>query len=241
MYIWIQLLICIINILFFSLQFGLRQLDLSLLSQLWALNDSIQEFRTMIQEHDQDDDETYSTHSHSPSPYDSVSSDNEDEILALKQKKSMELQNGNVITTQPKLTTNTTTNNTSLSSPSSTSLTTAAMTMNEQKLQMLKPPLPKPLDVKPVPRMRSAPPPPPTHRKSQMAPPRPTWCYLSDFFAEVKTVMCKVIVGDAKKSDETKFKINSEQLQQHYNPRVTNTSENNQQMFKRNLTTEDHP
>jgi hypothetical protein len=31
-------------------QFGLRQLDLSLLSQLWSLNESIQEFRQLLQE-----------------------------------------------------------------------------------------------------------------------------------------------------------------------------------------------
>lgn len=31
-------------------QYGLRQLDLSLLSQLWTLNESIQEFRTIVQE-----------------------------------------------------------------------------------------------------------------------------------------------------------------------------------------------
>ncbi|XP_057327465.1 probable serine/threonine-protein kinase roco9 [Microplitis mediator] len=33
--------------------FGLRQLDLSLLSQLWSLNESIQEFRQLVQEHDE--------------------------------------------------------------------------------------------------------------------------------------------------------------------------------------------
>ncbi|XP_046415185.1 leucine repeat adapter protein 25-like isoform X3 [Neodiprion fabricii] len=32
--------------------FGLRQLDLSLLSQLWSLNESIQEFRQLLQEQD---------------------------------------------------------------------------------------------------------------------------------------------------------------------------------------------
>ncbi|KAH0567553.1 putative uncharacterized protein DDB_G0286901 [Cotesia glomerata] len=32
--------------------FGLRQLDLSLLSQLWSLNESIQEFRQLVQDHD---------------------------------------------------------------------------------------------------------------------------------------------------------------------------------------------
>jgi len=34
-------------------QVGLRQLDLSLLSQLWALNENIQEFRAMLQEQDE--------------------------------------------------------------------------------------------------------------------------------------------------------------------------------------------
>ncbi|XP_049764169.1 leucine repeat adapter protein 25-like [Schistocerca cancellata] len=33
--------------------FGLRQLDLSLLSQLWSLNESIQEFRQLLQEQDE--------------------------------------------------------------------------------------------------------------------------------------------------------------------------------------------
>uniref|UniRef100_A0A453YZS1 Uncharacterized protein n=3 Tax=gambiae species complex TaxID=44542 RepID=A0A453YZS1_ANOGA len=54
--------------------YGLRQLDLSLLSQLWALNESIQEFRTMLQEQ-----ETLSPPSPSPSNSDanSVSSDDD--------------------------------------------------------------------------------------------------------------------------------------------------------------------
>ncbi|XP_055847473.1 rho GTPase-activating protein gacZ [Episyrphus balteatus] len=58
--------------------YGLRQLDISLLSQLWTLNDSIQNFRTMI-----DDEECYSpspAHSPYPSPYDSVSSDAEEDL-----------------------------------------------------------------------------------------------------------------------------------------------------------------
>lgn len=160
----------------------------------------------MIQENEQEDDETYSTHSRSPSPYDSVSSDADDEISALKGKKLMELQNANVITTQPKLNQLTTlfqpdeeTTQFTTSNKASTSPTVDIATIQiEQKCQLIKPPLPKPLDVKPVPRMRSAPPPPPTHRKSQNAPPRPTWCYLTDFLAEVKMVMCKVIVGDNK-------------------------------------------
>uniref|UniRef100_A0A6M2DM89 Putative product n=1 Tax=Xenopsylla cheopis TaxID=163159 RepID=A0A6M2DM89_XENCH len=37
--------------------FGLRQLDLSLLSQLWALNESIQDFRQMLQDQEQDQDD----------------------------------------------------------------------------------------------------------------------------------------------------------------------------------------
>ncbi|XP_049279928.1 lateral signaling target protein 2 homolog isoform X1 [Anopheles funestus] len=54
--------------------YGLRQLDLSLLSQLWALNESIQEFRTMLQEQ-----ETLSPPSPTPSNSDanSVSSDDD--------------------------------------------------------------------------------------------------------------------------------------------------------------------
>ncbi|XP_059616291.1 uncharacterized protein LOC132261473 [Phlebotomus argentipes] len=52
----------------------LRQLDLSLLSQLWALNKSIQEFRTMLQE-----EETLSPLSQSPSPSEGNSLTSEDE------------------------------------------------------------------------------------------------------------------------------------------------------------------
>lgn len=122
----------------------------------------------MIQDNEQDDDETYSTHSRSPSPYDSVSSDAEDEIITLKSKNHMELQNGNVITTQPKLSNSYAPENETIKTPGKLANST------EQKMQLLKPPLPKPLENKPVPRMRMAPPPPPTHRKSQMAPPRPT-------------------------------------------------------------------
>uniref|UniRef100_A0A1Q3FLY2 Putative mediator of rna polymerase ii transcription subunit 26 n=1 Tax=Culex tarsalis TaxID=7177 RepID=A0A1Q3FLY2_CULTA len=56
--------------------YGLRQLDLSLLSQLWALNESIQEFRTMLQEQ-----ETLSPPSPTPSNSDanSVSSDDDED------------------------------------------------------------------------------------------------------------------------------------------------------------------
>lgn len=41
------------NFIFFNFQYSLRQLDLSLLSQLWSLNESIQDFRQMLQ--DQED------------------------------------------------------------------------------------------------------------------------------------------------------------------------------------------
>lgn len=59
----------------FSLQYSLRQLDLSLLSQLYALNESIQEFRTMMQEQN----ENFSQQSPSPSNSDlnSLASDDE--------------------------------------------------------------------------------------------------------------------------------------------------------------------
>jgi hypothetical protein len=53
------------------LQYSLRQLDLSLLSQLWALNESIQEFRTLMQEQE-------ALSPHSPSNSDSnINSDEE--------------------------------------------------------------------------------------------------------------------------------------------------------------------
>ncbi|CRK87177.1 CLUMA_CG000985, isoform A [Clunio marinus] len=57
--------------------YGLRQLDLSLLSQLWALNESIQEFRTMLEEN-----ENLSPHSPSPSNSDlnSLASDDEEGV-----------------------------------------------------------------------------------------------------------------------------------------------------------------
>ncbi|KAL7744347.1 hypothetical protein ACLKA6_001739 [Drosophila palustris] len=134
--------------------YGLRQLDLSLLSQLWALNDSIQEFRTMIEEQDDEEDDEEGEldeqgnrrHSPTPSSYDSVSSEGGAEADLVMQAKAKRLGTiPKVITTQPK----------------------------QQQQQHLK------LDMKPVPRMRSAPPPPPpaalmcTARKSA-APPRPT-------------------------------------------------------------------
>lgn len=55
--------------------YSLRQMDLSLLSQLWALNESIQEFRTIMQEQ-----ENFSQNSPSPSnsELNSLASDDED-------------------------------------------------------------------------------------------------------------------------------------------------------------------
>ncbi|KAL9900467.1 uncharacterized protein ACN427_007673 [Glossina fuscipes fuscipes] len=170
--------------------FGLRQLDISLLSQLWALNDSIQEFRTLIQDQEQEEEDIYSAHSRSPSPYDSVSSEAEDEVITLNAKKLMENRGiatastvatatataatataAAVITTQPRLTKSHSVEQESNKMCVKTSNSETAITASQPQL---KPPLPKPLEVKPVPRMRSAPPPPPTHRKSQPAPPRPT-------------------------------------------------------------------
>ncbi|KAH8406608.1 hypothetical protein KR215_009439, partial [Drosophila sulfurigaster] len=139
--------------------YGLRQLDLSLLSQLWALNDSIQEFRTMIEEQDDEEDDEEGEldeqgnrrHSPTPSSYDSVSSEGGPEADLVMQAKAKRLGTiPKVITTQPKL-----------------------PLQQQQQQQQLK------LDMKPVPRMRSAPPPPPpaalmcTARKAA-APPRPT-------------------------------------------------------------------
>lgn len=57
----------------FLFQCGLRQLDLSLLSQLWSLNESIQDFRQLLQEQE---DGALSPPSPSASP--SPSSDGDD-------------------------------------------------------------------------------------------------------------------------------------------------------------------
>ncbi|XP_037943266.1 probable serine/threonine-protein kinase yakA [Teleopsis dalmanni] len=174
-------------------QYGLRQLDLSLLSQLWALNDSIQEFRTIIQEQDQED-----SFSHSPSPasYDSASSEGDDEMLAAQRSAGAIPK---IITTQPKLKKSNSSKSANMDrnrpiSPTFTTQLNSADTQTQankanlnmpfyataiqsqwqpQQQQQQKPPIPKPLDLKPVPRMRSAPPPPPTVRKAA-APPRPT-------------------------------------------------------------------
>ncbi|XP_037943250.1 uncharacterized protein LOC119676094 [Teleopsis dalmanni] len=174
-------------------KYGLRQLDLSLLSQLWALNDSIQEFRTIIQEQDQED-----SFSHSPSPasYDSASSEGDDEMLAAQRSAGAIPK---IITTQPKLKKSNSSKSANMDrnrpiSPTFTTQLNSADTQTQankanlnmpfyataiqsqwqpQQQQQQKPPIPKPLDLKPVPRMRSAPPPPPTVRKAA-APPRPT-------------------------------------------------------------------
>lgn len=79
---------------FFSLnsQYGLRQLDLSLLSQLWALNESIQEFRTIIQEQ-----ENLSPQSPSPSNSDlnSLASDDDDDTNEDNNNNNNVMTNGN--------------------------------------------------------------------------------------------------------------------------------------------------
>lgn len=140
-----------------SFQYGLRQLDLSLLSQLWALNDSIQEFRTMIEEQDDEEDDEegeldeQGNRRHSPtlSSYDSVSSEGGAEADLVMQAKAKRLGTiPKVITTQPK------------------------QQLQQQQLQLKG-------DLKPVPRMRSAPPPPPPAAlmciaRKAAAPPRPT-------------------------------------------------------------------
>ncbi|XP_016979654.1 signal element on autosome protein 2 [Drosophila rhopaloa] len=56
--------------------YGLRQLDLSLLSQLWALNESIQGFRVFLQEQDA---LSPPSRSRTPSDANSLSSDEEDD------------------------------------------------------------------------------------------------------------------------------------------------------------------
>ncbi|XP_017041789.1 uncharacterized protein LOC108088485 isoform X4 [Drosophila ficusphila] len=112
---------------------GLRQLDLSLLSQLWVLNESIQEFRALIEDQENEDED------------EEVEADNGNEVdeegnsRMSSSVESVRFEGGadprakhlgtipKVITTQPKLPRD--------------SLATK--------------------DQKPVPRMRSAPPPPP--------------------------------------------------------------------------------
>ncbi|BFF92219.1 kinesin-related protein 7 [Drosophila madeirensis] len=146
---------------------GLRQLDLSLLSQLWVLNESIQEFRAMIEEQeneDEDEEEPMGAsdvdaqrnqgHSPSPSSYESVSSEGGGADVAadigLQTKAKCLGTIPKVITTQPKI-------------------IRELISQQHQEQQDAK--------QKPVPRMRSAPPPPPptaTTERKPTAPPRPT-------------------------------------------------------------------
>lgn len=79
-------------LLFVHPQYGLRQLDLSLLSQLWTLNESIQEFRTIIQ-----DQENLSPQSPSPSNSDlnSLASDDEEEDKVGDRNNNKLKANGN--------------------------------------------------------------------------------------------------------------------------------------------------
>lgn len=134
---------------------GLRQLDLSLLSQLWVLNESIQEFRALIedQENEDEDDEVEVEVGNEL--------DEEGNSRVSSSIESVRLEGGadgtskhlgtipKVITTQPKVLRD--------------SLATASK------------------DQKPVPRMRSAPPPPPpavlqslSLERKPPAPSRPT-------------------------------------------------------------------
>ncbi|SPP80968.1 flocculation protein FLO11 isoform X3 [Drosophila guanche] len=152
---------------------GLRQLDLSLLSQLWVLNESIQEFRAMIEEQeneDEDEEEPMGAndvdaqrnqgHSPSPSSYESVSSEGGGADVAadigLQTKAKCLGTIPKVITTQPKM-------------------IRELISQQHQEQPDAK--------QKPVPRMRSAPPPPPptalatitaTTERKPTAPPRPT-------------------------------------------------------------------
>lgn len=73
----------------FNLQHSLRQMDLSLLSQLWALNESIQEFRTIMQEQ-----ENFSQQSPSPSDLNSLASDDDEDNMI----NNNVVVNGNQIT-----------------------------------------------------------------------------------------------------------------------------------------------
>lgn len=127
--------------------------------------------------------DSYSPHSPTPSSYDSVSSDAEDDANTnnIKKHKPADMNKPKIITTQPKLT--------------QRSNSTTERTSNGNATAPQRPSPPKPLDMRSVPRMRSAPPPPPANRKSA-APPRPTWCYLTDFLASMKMVMCKAIVSN---------------------------------------------
>ncbi|XP_001357655.5 phosphatidylinositol 3-kinase 2 isoform X5 [Drosophila pseudoobscura] len=130
---------------------GLRQLDLSLLSQLWVLNESIQEFRAMIEEQENEDEDEeegmglgsndldVQRHSPTPSSYESVSSegggDVASDVVSSATKAKCLGTIPKVITTQPKI----------------------IRELISQQHQEQQPDAKQ----KPVPRMRSAPPPPP--------------------------------------------------------------------------------
>ncbi|KAH8278493.1 hypothetical protein KR018_004079 [Drosophila ironensis] len=111
---------------------GLRQLDLSLLSQLWVLNESIQEFRALIEEQENEDDneneddeeENLNDVDEEGNPRQTLSSS----VESMSKAKHLGTI-PKVITTQPKVIRD-------------------ALAKQAQ-------------DQKPVPRMRSAPPPPP--------------------------------------------------------------------------------
>lgn len=75
----------------FSFQNGLRQLDLSLLSQLWTLNESIQDFRKMIQEND--NSPPHSSSSSNSDLNSIVSYENEWKVKNLSRPTSMSNQN----------------------------------------------------------------------------------------------------------------------------------------------------
>nr|ACN94765.1 GA15957 [Drosophila miranda] len=128
---------------------GLRQLDLSLMSQLWVLNESIQEFRAMIEEQENEDEDEeegmglgandldVQRHSPTPSSYESVSSEGGGDVasdVVLQTKAKCLGTIPKVITTQPKI-------------------IRELISQQHQEQPDAK--------QKPVPRMRSAPPPPP--------------------------------------------------------------------------------
>lgn len=120
-----------------------------------------------------------------PSVYDSnsLSSEGDDDISRAKSEGAKP----KIITTQPKLTrTNMTNGNSSSAAPLEgltcpnevirTSLfnhTPVKFQTKTSSQQQLKPPAPRPLEPKPMPRMRTAPPPPPTLRR-MVPPPRST-------------------------------------------------------------------
>lgn len=166
-FVWIWLIL-----LFLYLQYGLRQLDLSLLSQLWALNESIQEFRTMMQEQ-----ENLSPQSPSPSNSDlnSLASDDEDGTHEDNNNNNNLIINGN--------------------SPSVVSGKANGKQEHDfiedmhQKLE------------KQIQRMRIAPPAPPNRKPSQklQSPSRPVWsnshelvpsCNIESFFDKVNQLFC---------------------------------------------------